>query len=356
MIIRPSSSAETDDYVPEEFRKYLNLPDRTLQWIGRRNVLLTQQIDYDYGEEIAKAKGKVELVFYPEVETGGNSSKEPFIIGAQRGAEFISAQNQAVFYGNVKGGFNKHTDYYDEENVFYGDKLIVDLQGAQQSAEFVGSSNISHVTVTGPGVRLESIRRLDGKKLSHVRLKSKRIDYDRTSEDIIATGKGIIEYGNTETSNIKPSKSAMNKPCYALVEGFDKLIWDTNSLQVKAFSDKSKGIHIGYIPIEEGGYGNRITIDTRRIDIDYIEPAKGKTQLKNLYATGGIVYYEQPRYEFVGQDLYLNGREEFLTVSGSEDMPCMLNGIFANGIEYNIKTGSANAVLGGGVGIMPVRE
>jgi hypothetical protein len=152
------------------------------------------------------------------------------------------------------------------------------------------------------------------------------------------------------------SKSALDRPCYTLVEGFDKLIWDTNSLQVKAFSEKSKGVHIGYLPVEQNGYGNRITIDTRQIDIDYFEPTKGKARLKQLYATGGIVYYEQPKYEFVGRDLYYNAQEDFLTVSGTEDMPCMLNGVFADAIEYNLKTGSASAVLGSGVGIMPVKE
>jgi len=37
-------------------------------------------------------------------------------------------------------------------------------------------------------------------------------------------------------------------------------------------------------------------------------------------------------------------------------MPCMLNGVFADGIEYNLKTGAASATMSGGVGIMPVRE
>ncbi|MBN1788595.1 MAG: hypothetical protein JW806_09420 [Sedimentisphaerales bacterium] len=353
MIIRPASAAEFDDYKPDKFRSFHDLPTRTLKWLDERNVLLAQQIDYDYGAEIATANGEVELVFYSDTEI---SSQEPFIISARKGAEFISAKNQAIFYGNVKGGFNEKKEYYDEENVFYGDKLTIDLAGAQQSAEFVGTSDVSHVSVIGPGVRLESVKRAGQTKLSHVRLKSKRIDYDRTTEDIVATGKGMIEYGNIDINKINPSKSAMEQPCFALVEGFDKLVWDTNSMRIQAFSDESKGIHIGYIPIEKDRYGNRITIDTRYIDIEYIEPEKGKTKLKSLYAKGGIVYYEQPRYEFVGRELYLNGIDEFLTVSGSDDMPCMLNGVFTSGIEYDIEKGTANAVLGKGIGVMPVRE
>jgi hypothetical protein len=357
MIIRPTSAARVDDYKPAQFIKFRDLSDNTSRLLGRRNVLLAQRASYDYGKEIARAPNQVELVFYPRMESD-SSGKKPFIISAQKGAEFISEQKQAVFYGSVRGSFNKQTDYYDEENIFYGDKLVVDLTAGLDKPESVGSADIAHVTVMGPGVRLESIRTLGKTKLSHVRLKSEKIDYDRITKDIIATGKGIIEYGSVATEDFKgaSSKSALDKPCYALVEGFDKLIWDTNSLQVKAFSDKSNGVHIGYLPVEKTGYGSRITIDTRQIDIDYFEPTKGKAQLKQLYATGGIVYYEQPRYEFVGKDLYYNAQEDYLTVNGTKDMPCMLNGVFADAIEYNLKTGSASAVLGPGVGIMPVKE
>jgi lipopolysaccharide export system protein LptA len=363
MIIRPTSAAESEDYKPAPFRKFMKLPDKTLQWLGKRNVLLAQRVSYDYTAQIAKAHGPVEIVFYPEMTTYAKQKDRPFMIDARNGAEFISESNRAIFYGNVKGIFNKRTDYYDEENTFYGDKLVVDLAKGRNSPQAVGSANVSHITVTGPGVRLESIKTLGETKLSHVRLKSARIDYDRITEDIIATGKGTIEYGNTATGNFKDlsSKSALGKPCYALVEGFDKLVWDTNALQVKAFSEKSKGVHIGYLPIEKDASGREvrgrtITVDTRQIDIDYFEPTQGKTQLKQLYATGGIVYYEQPRYEFVGKDLYYDAQKEHMTVNGDKDMPCMLNGAFADAIEYDLKTGSASAVLSSGIGIMPVKE
>jgi lipopolysaccharide export system protein LptA len=360
MIIRPTGAAKSDDYSPTPFKKLHDLPDKILSWLGRRNVLLAQRVSYDYTAEIARAHGQVELVFYPEMKTYPTTKRKdlPFIIDAQNSAEFITRQNRAIFSGDVKGDFGKQTDYYDEENIFRGDRLIVDLTSARRKPDAVESSNISHITVLGPGVRLESIRTFGEIKLSHVRLKSERIDYDKITEDVIATGKGMIEYVNTTVDNLggTSSKSSLSKPCYALVEGFDRLIWDTNSLQVKAFSDKTKGVHIGYLPVEKTGYGNKITIDTRQIDIDYFEPTKGKAQLKQLYATGGIVFYEQPRFEFAGRDLYYDAQKDYLTVSGTKDMPCMLNGAFADAIEYNLKTNSASAVLGPGVGIMPVKE
>ena len=358
MIIRPDSEAESDDYKLKPFKKYRELAQTIISWLGRRNVLIAQRVSYDYTNQVAKAHGKVELVFYPAAKSYSANKDLPFTIDAQKGAEFITAQSRAIFSGDVKGSLIKQTDYYDEENTFHGDKLVVDLTSGKSKPEAAASSNISHITVTGPGVRLESIRTADDAKLSHIRLKSKRIDYDKATEEVIATGKGIIEYSNKEVENPEnsSSKSALSKPCFAIIEGFDKLVWDTNSLQLKAFSDKTRGVHIGYLPIVENGYGDRITVDTRQVEINYFEPTAGKAQLKNLYATGGIVYYEQPKFEFVGKDLYYDAQKEYMNVNGDKDMPCMLNGAMADGIEYNTKTGAANAILGKGIGIIPVKE
>ncbi|MBU1260109.1 MAG: hypothetical protein KJ757_01480 [Planctomycetes bacterium] len=357
MIVKPLVTSLYDDFKPDKFRGFYQLSSKLFYKLGQRNVLIGQKVDYDIASQTASAVGDVELVFYPEMETAKGRGKVPFIISAKQGADFVVPDKVATFYGDVKGKFVKQTEYYDEENVFYGSKLIANLTEKQGSKDIMAAGGISHITVLGPNVRLESIRMLDKTKLSHVRLKSERIDYDRATEDIIATGKGKIEYGNTTQNPTRPTgQKSLDKLCYALVEGFTKLVWDTNAMHVRATSEESGGIHIGYLPILDKGYGQRITIDTRQIDIDYFEPIKGKAQLKRLNATGGIVYYEQGRYEFAGEELTYNATEDFMTVSGSEEMPCMLNGVFTEGVEYNLKTGSASAVLSGGVGIMPVRE
>jgi hypothetical protein len=357
MIVKPLVTNLYDDFKPDKFMGFYQLSSELFYKLGQRNMLIGQKVDYDIASQTASAVGDVELVFYPEMETAKGRGKVPFIISAKQGAQFVVPDKVATFYGDVKGKFVKQTEYYDEENVFYGNKLIANLTEKPGSKDIMATGGISHITVLGPNVRLESIRMLDKTKLSHVRLKSERIDYDRATEDIIATGRGKIEYGNTTQNSSRPTgQKSLDKPCYALVEGFTKLVWDTNAMHVRATSEESGGIHIGYVPIIDKGYGQRITIDTRQIDIDYFEPIKGKAQLKRLKATGGIVYYEQGRYEFAGKELNYNATEDFMTVSGSPEMPCMLNGVFAEGIEYNLKTGSASAVLSGGVGIMPVRE
>ena len=367
MLVKPESSARIDNYKYADFKKFEQLSDDVRQMLGRRNILSSQRVSYDYTNEIAKAYDDVEVVAYPKTADANNVEK-PFVISSKKGAEFLTKNNQAIFYGSVKGVFAKQADVYNEENTFFGDKLIVDLASADKKEQAetkpanAMSANVSHITVVGPGVRLESARTLGEKKLSHIRLKSKQIDYDKITENIIASGKGQIEYAREEqpAKSDTASQSSAGKPCYTIVEGFDRLTWDTNSMHVRAVSDKTNGIHIGYMPFEldenrQKVYGKKITIDTRQVDIDYSEPVKGKSQIDQLFATGGVVFNEQNTWEFAGKELSYYAKDDFLTVSGSQDVPCMLNGAFVDGIEYNLKTGAASGVIGKGIGVMPSR-
>ncbi|HBG28061.1 MAG: hypothetical protein A2Y10_17050 [Planctomycetes bacterium GWF2_41_51] len=357
MIIRPVNAKEYEEIKPAKFKGFNQLNSAMRKTLGERNLLIAEKIKYNIETETADANGQVELVFYPQIQTDTGKQKVPFIIAAAEGAKFSIPDNQAIFFGDVKGVFVKQTDSFEEQNIFYGSKLIADLAEKQESKDVMASSDISHITILGPNVRLESIKTMGETKLSHARLKSERIDYDRLTENIIATGKGKIEYSNT-AQNLRQSsgKNKLDKPCFTLAEGFTKLVWDTNTMHVRATSDETAGIHIGYLPVLETGYGPRTTVDTKQIDIDYYEPTAGRTELKKLVASGGIVYHEQGGNEFAGKELNYDAIEEYMTVNGSEEMPCMLNGVFADGIEYNLKTGTANAVLGSGVGIMPVKE
>lgn len=357
MIIRPLNAKEFEEIKPVVFRGFHQLSKTVKNTLGQRNLLLAQKIKYNVETEIADANGKVELVFYPQVQTGAQKQKIPFIIGARDGARFSIPDNQAVFFGDVKGVFVRQTDAYEEQNTFFGTRLVADLAQNQQSEDDMASSDISHISILGPNVRLESIKTAGKTKLSHARLKSERIDYDRLTENIIASGKGKIEYSSTADNQSRSSSGdKLDKPCFTLVEGFSKLVWDTNSMHVRATSDDTAGIHVGYLPVLENGYGPRTTIDTKQVDIDYYEPIAGRNELKKLVASGGIVYHEQGGNEFAGKELNYDAAEEYMTVSGSEEMPCMLNGVFAEAIEYDMKAGTANAVLSEGVGIMPVRE
>jgi hypothetical protein len=358
MIIRPVDAKEYEDWKPEKFKSFNQFDKNLLDSLGQRNLLIAETIDYNAANDTAITKGQVELVFYPQVQMDNGKQKVPFVISSDEGAEFSVPNKQAIFYTNVKGSFVKQTVNFNEENVFYGSKLIADFTEKQDSNAVMASSDISHISILGPNVRLESLRTKGDTKLSHVRLKSERMDYDRTTQDIVTSGQGKIEYANTSPipRGTMP-KSKLDKPCYALVEGFTKMVWDTNTMHIRATSEKTAGIHIGYLPIEATGkYGARTTIDTKQIDVDYNEPAAGKSQMTKLVCSGGIVYHELGANEFAGKELIYNPIEEYMKIGGSDEMPCMLNGAFVKGIEYNLKTGEANPITPVGVGIMPVRE
>lgn len=354
MIIRPMDAKEYEDWKPKKFRAFKDLDKKIRQWLGDRNVLIAEAVDYNAFGDLALAKGRVELVFYPEVKGQTGKQKIPFVISAADGAEFSVPKMQAVFNQNVRGVFVKQESGYDEENTFYGRQLVADFAKKQDSTDVMASSDISHIAITGPGVRLESMRTAGQTKLSHIRLKSERIDYDGITKDVVAVGKGKVEYSNLVKipERMSSNQEKLSKPCYALVEGFTKLVWDTNQMHIRATSEQTAGIHIGYLPIEDNGYGPRTSIDTRQIDVDYTESA-GKTRLSKLIANGGIVYQEKDGNEFAGKELIYNPAEEYMTVHGSDEMPCMLNGILVKGIEYNVATGQASPVESVGVGIMP---
>ncbi len=354
MIIRPMDAKEYEDWKPKKFRAFSQLDKKLREWLGVRNVLIAESVDFNAFGELASAKGKVEMIFYPEVKNETGKQKVPFVISATGGADFSIPKMQAVFNDNVRGVFVKQAVGYDEENVFYGRQLIADFAKKQDSKDVMASSDVSHIAIVGPNVRLESARTSGQTKLSHVRLKSERIDYDGLTKDVVAVGKGQVEYSNTaKIAHVTSSQEKMSKPCYALVEGFTKIVWDTNSMHVRATSEKTAGIHIGYLPIENTGYGPRTSIDTKQIDIDYNESSTGKTQLTKLIASDGIVYQEKDGNEFVGKELTYNPAEEYMAIHGSDEMPCMLNGVLVKGIEYNVKTGEASPAEEVGIGVMP---
>ena len=334
-------------------KKLSAMLEETREKIKGRDVLIAQAVDHNLESEVTEAYGPLEIYFYTKFDEQADST--PARITAKEKASFLPHLNQAIFTGDVIGGMTQKKGYYDEENIFYGQKLTVDLinsQSSSQSEEF-GNSEIGHIALSeGDAVILESTRSSGKKILSKTRLASAQLDYDKTANQFIATGQGQIQVKKLD------SGQGQNKPCYALMYGFDRLQWNMDSMRIIVDSDTTSGIHIGYMPIIDGRpSGKRTTIDTRHIEVDYTEPVPGRGQLKSLLASGGIVYYEQDKYEFDGERLFYDDGNSLITVRGSEDRLCRLNGVPAeHGIEYNLRTGYAQATIGSGVGTLPRRK
>lgn len=340
------------DYKPPKnwnvIKTFANLTEEAKEKIKNKDVLIAQSVDHNLKSEITEAIGPLEIYSY--TKSGQQEISSPAKITAAKSASFIPHLNRAIFTGDVVGSIIDKTPYYDEENVFYGQQLTIDLAKDKSSQQdSFGDSAIKHITLSGGrAVILKSTRRADEKILSQTRLACAQLDFDKNPNQITTTGAGQIQINRPVSSN------GQEKPCVALVEGFDRLNWNMDSMKITIDSNTTSGIHVGYMPIVDGEYAKMTKVDTRHIEIDYTEPTPGRGELKRLLATGGVFYYEQDNYEFQGERLFYNAENSYMVVTGDN---CRLNGLPAKGgIQYNLRSGYAQAMLGPGVGTLPTKK
>ena len=304
-----------------------------------------RQIEYDMETGCAFATGPVKFIFYVNDPNYSDSDTEPVpvVITADDSAEFFGDQNRVVFNGNVVGTRRTQTPAYVQTSTFRGQKLIVDLAQARP-----GSTDVRHVTVIGGKVLLESVRSVDEVTMSHIRLSCRRIDYEASDEIVIATGPGDIQINNENAP--APAKQEVDRkinlqrPCYALIRGFDKLRWLTTANRITA-DGKTKSVNMNYLPIVEGKLGQVTHAATTHIEANFTETASGQSELATLHTTGGVTYREAGGNEFVGDTLFYDVKKSLMTVAGTGQVPCLLNGALVDRIEYDLETGKAKADL-----------
>lgn len=314
------------------------------------NVLRTEKIDYDMLTGNATATRDVEFTFYSDAASGEGASGKavPVVITAKKQAVFLPGSNQVVFEGDVVGTMVQEYPAFEQQDKVYGEKLVVTLsekQADRASAAFGGvSGDLRHIRVVGRKARLESVRRTEQEKLSHIRLTSSQIDYDTVKEELITTGRGIIEIDNSKAKGLPPSSGqfSLRRPCFALVEDFEKLYWFMKLNRIVADAQQ-EGIHIRYLPLVNGGYGQLVSIDSSHIEIMYMERADGETEVAELTATGGIIYEEGDK-QFEGAELFYDAGKSVITVQGR---PCYFNGARFGAIKYDLKTGAVKTELVG---------
>jgi hypothetical protein len=304
-----------------------------------------KNIDYDMDSGNAFAAGPVKFVFYVNDPNYLDSGREPdpVVITADDSAEFFGDEDRVVFNGNVVGTRRTQTPAYLQTSTFHGQKLIVQL--VQNETD---STDIQHVTVVDGKVRLESIRSVDDVTVNHVRLSCLRIDYEAGNKVVIATGPGDIQINNENApppdKDEADKKISLQRPCYALIKGFDKLRWFTTGNRITA-DGKTESVNMNYLPLVEGKRGQLISAAATHIEVNFTETASGRSELAKLRTTGGVFYREVGGNEFVGDTLFYDTAKSLMTVAGTDQVPCLLNGALADGIEYDLKTGKAKARL-----------
>jgi hypothetical protein len=319
-----------------------------------------QKIDYNMTSNYAYATGPVKLLIYGKPDPNGGPDQEqiPLKITAKDNTEYFAIRDQIVFNGQVEGIRQTTSGEFVTENSVHGDQLIADLDSG------TGENSISHISVLGKDVMLFSTRKAEEKVLSLVRLKCMRIDHDATEEFVLATGPGKIEINNSNVPVAEPSGDAPKKasetgatlkePCYAWIDHFDSLKWNTVTNKVIA-DGKTDSLEIVYIPIidkKTGKFGKSIYTAARNIEANFRTTELGRTELLDLTASDTVSFQERYSKDdvintFIGDKLFYNAEQSQMLITGTKDNPCLANGVSADKINYNMVTGALVTKISG---------
>ena len=208
--------------------------------------------------------------------------------------------------------------------------------GVQESA--LDTNDESSCSTSTPN-RLASLKTKGKELLGGIELKCQKFDFDGSEQVATAAGAGMLKADNSKIAepDEEVGRFSLRRPCFAVVEGFEKLDYFFDKHKIVADS-KSNGILIDYFPIIDGEYGKQVSVTTSHVEADLVERKNGQMELSTLYASGGVIYEEEGK-EFVGSELFYDHNTSEMLVKGDEYNQCFLNGVRVDGIEYNLKTG-----------------
>mgnify|MGYP005847388681 CR=1 FL=1 len=326
-----------------------------------------KRIDYDMLAEHGLATGPVELIYYTFNEDPNTAAEQEFIpvrLTAADNAEYFALENRAYFNGEVVAERRVFDPNFITENALYGDKMVVDLLSKGSKADVSDGDNdedlrvssIKHLKVEGKEVLLDSIRRKKNDEiLRYIRLICKQIDYEAADETVIAAGPGSIEYNNAqpadstagaEGSGRSGGQPDMQGPCYAVIQNFDVLKWNTGINKITVDAKEGETVRVQYLPIvdlENQEYGQVKRSSAGHVEANFMTTLDGQTELAALTATDTVSYSEESYNEhegisLVGENLFYNVYQSTLLITGTEERPCNVNGNDVERIKYNPAT------------------
>ncbi len=313
-----------------------------------------QRIDYDLQSGSGLAHGPIRFTFYQQSDPNGPAIESwlPVTITADRNAEFISGSDhrieKVVFNENVIALRVTETPLYTQRDEFHGDKLIVGL-----AEEKDGSIGINKVTFTGGKVSGQSIKTRGEEKLFHARLTCEEMTLTGSSH-LVVSGPGEIRLDNShaEPEEMRTTGVNFERPCYALISGFDMIRWDFDAQQILADGDEET-MQLAYVPLVDGVPEKYIYVSSMQFVTNFITDSMGKTSLGHVYTDKGITFTEKAEnnkdiiHTLVGQTLDYNPGENvgWLKITGSESNPAMINGARVPEIYLNVNTGQIETSL-----------
>ena len=310
-----------------------------------RTTFVAQKIDYSAPAGDIIASGPSELTFYVADIMGAeaNETTVPVKVTAREKTTFLQALNQVIFEGNVLCTMLREKPNFQQKYTLSAPKLTVYLSKDKQS-----EADIEHLTAGGEVVQLDTSKWAGEELLGFTKLKCLKFDYDTGQQMYLATGPGLIAVDNSKIAEPerKVSRFSLQRPCSAVVRGFDTLKYFSKANRIIANATREQML-IDYFPIIQGQYGQQVSATTSHIEAMLYETASGRSELSTLSATGGITYEEEGKkkkwgkrkdIQFVGSEMFYDGSKSIITAWGDELQPCLLNGALVHGIEYNLKT------------------
>jgi hypothetical protein len=328
-----SEKAVTDDRYP-----------KSVADSNGRTVLVAEKIDYRVPTGYTVASGPAELTFGVDdvIDTKPNGQAVPVKLTARKKIVFLPTLNQVVFEGDCLCTMLREYPDSQQEYTLSAPKLTFDLSREKNLA-----ADIKHLTADGGVVQFATVKKAEGKLLGFTKLRCFKFDYD-TVQQLFLASKGVMAVDNSRISepDTKVGRFSLQRPCWAIVDGFDTLKYFLKANRVVADAE-SQRIFIDYIPIVEGQYGQKVTASAGHIEANLIETVGGRTEISTLNATGGVSYDEEARekkwgkskkIEFMGSEFFYDVNKSMITAWGDDFQPCFLNGSLVEGIEYNLKT------------------
>lgn len=320
-----------------------------------------KNIRYDLQTGSGRATGPVRFVFYQAADPNSDSvaAHYPVEITADGDAEFIAGTDReidtVIFNRNVNGVRMQEYPAYAQTDAFHSDKMIVNL-----GRDAGGSTGLEKITLRDGDVYAESKRTHETLKLAHTRLSCQEIVYDLLAERAAATGPGQIELDNSKaepTAASGESERSINLggPSFAQIKGFDLIEWYTAEGRIVA-DGKSNLLELAYIPVVNGVPDKVIRAASGRVEMAFADDAEGQTQLVRLEAKDKVFFEEPGKHIFEGQTLLYPAMAgtDWLSITGTEERPCMVDGARVPYIHYNRTTGDLETRLSTIPGAIPV--
>jgi hypothetical protein len=319
-----------------------------------------KKIEYDMLTGTGLAQGPVRFTFYqpndPNVTT--TDGWIPVTITAEQNAQFLAdadrTVNQVIFNKNVIATRVTKTTLFTQLDEFHGNKLIVDV-----GKDAAGTTAISGITFTEGNVFGQSKKMRDEEILSNVRLTCTEMTFDQAKGRVLATGPGKIELDNSKASAEQAAATGLNfrRPCVARVRDFQTIEMDLNTLELLV-NGREKTMLAEYWPLENGIVVDEILASSVQLKLKFIEDSAGNVLLGSVNTDKGIYFEQKEKYILVGQTLTYDALSDvgWLTITGSEAMPAMVNRARVPVIRYNVNTGQLQTSLSAVPGVLNIPD